>query len=163
MRDDGTRCSLSDVHGMIGRTSEAKAAAAPENAEGRDYRRVPVEDLRRFAQDETELTSIRHVAAEVGIGRTTLHKFVAGETMPHPRVRRLLAMWYLRRHGNADESEAIRPEESAGSQEARGRAADDVPDTGERAVVPATGGPSWFHAVHAFRGRSGRASPADAG
>jgi hypothetical protein len=95
------------------RNHDTKTAAAPENAEGRDYRTVPVEAIRRFAQDETELTSIRHVAAEVGLGRTTLHKFVAGETMPHPRVRRMLALWYLRRQGQAAEDETVGPYASA--------------------------------------------------
>jgi hypothetical protein len=134
-----------------------KAAAAPENAEGRDYRTVPVEAIRRFAQDETELTSIRHVAAEVGLGRTTLHKFVAGETMPHPRVRRLLALWYLRRHGQAAEDETVRPYVSALEillsgvpGDTRSRAAEDVLDVLERGYA-ATGGerPSWLDALRA--------------
>ncbi|WP_420125279.1 hypothetical protein [Longimicrobium sp.] len=94
----------------MSRTGDTKAAAAPEKAEGRDYRTVPVEVIRRFAQDETELTSIRHVAGEVGLGRTTLHKFVAGETVPHPRVRRLLALWYLRRNADANGAHAVRPD-----------------------------------------------------
>ena len=132
-----------------------KAAAAPENAEGRDYRTVPVEAIRRFAQDETELTSIRHVAAEVGLGRTTLHKFVAGETMPHPRVRRLLALWYLGRHGQtAAEDEAVKPYASALEillagvpDDSRARATEDVLDVLERGYG-ATGGepPAWLEA-----------------
>lgn len=91
------------------RLPDVRAAAAPENAEGRDYRIVSVEAIRRLAQDETELTSIRRVAAEVGLGRTTLHKFVAGETMPHPRIRRLLALWYLRRQGQPAHDDPVQP------------------------------------------------------
>lgn len=61
-----------------------------------DHRAVPVETLREFARDRAELTSVRQVAAEVGLGRTTLHNFISEDTTPHPRVRRLLALWYLR-------------------------------------------------------------------
>src|SRR5690349_12124600 len=61
-----------------------------------DHRAVPVETLREFARDRAELSSVRQVAAEVGLGRTTLHNFIYENTTPHPRVRRLLALWYLR-------------------------------------------------------------------
>jgi hypothetical protein len=130
--------------------------AAPE-AGARDYRAVPVETMRRFAQDQTELTSIRHVAAEIGLGRTTLHKFVSGETMPHPRVRRLLALWYLRRHGHtpSGDDEALRPYASALQillggvpDETRARATDEVLDVLERGYA-ASGGerPAWLDAL----------------
>jgi hypothetical protein len=142
----------------MGRTGDSKAAAAPENAEGRSYRKVHVEELRRFVQDETELTSIRRVAAEVGIGRTTLHKFVAGETIPHPRVRRLLAIWYLRRLGYAVEDEEVLPEEDANSRDVSAHAGEDVLRVAERSGAPGTEPPPWFRAFHEFRGH-GRASP----
>jgi hypothetical protein len=61
-----------------------------------DHRAVPVETLRAFARDRAELSSVRQVAAQVGLGRTTLHNFISEDTTPHPRVRRLLALWYLR-------------------------------------------------------------------
>ncbi len=139
------------------RTPGEKAAAAPENAEGRDYRTVPVEMIRRFAQDETELTSIRDVAAEVGLGRTTLHKFVAGETMPHARVRRLLALWYLRRHGQAAEDEAVGPYASALAvllsgvpDRARAFAAGEVLDVLERGyAATCEERPAWLDALRA--------------
>jgi AcrR family transcriptional regulator len=60
-----------------------------------DHRAVPVETLREFARDRAELTSVRQVAAEAGLGRTTLRNFLTRDTTPHPRVRRLLALWYL--------------------------------------------------------------------
>jgi hypothetical protein len=88
---------------------ERQESGAPEHADGRDYRSVPVEELRRFVQDQSELTSIRQVAAEIGVGRTTLHKLVAGETMPHPRVRRLIGLWYLRRTREARQQKSIGP------------------------------------------------------
>ncbi|HEU4883626.1 MAG TPA: hypothetical protein VFT45_15305 [Longimicrobium sp.] len=60
-----------------------------------DHRAVPVETLREFARDRAELTSVRQVAAEAGLGRTTLRNFLTRGTTPHPRVRRILALWYL--------------------------------------------------------------------
>ena len=70
-------------------------------ATGTDYRAVPLETLRQFARAEAERTSLRHVAAAVGVGRTTLHNLLSGETSPHPRVKRLLALWYLRERERA--------------------------------------------------------------
>lgn len=64
-------------------------------ATGADHKSVPLDVLREFTREEAERTSLRHVAARVGLGRTTVQKFVAGETTPHPRVRRRLALWYL--------------------------------------------------------------------
>lgn len=60
-----------------------------------DHRAVPLEVLREFARDESERTSLRQVAIMLGLGRTTLQNFIAGETTPHPRVRRKIALWYL--------------------------------------------------------------------
>lgn len=73
-----------------------------------DHRSVPVEDIRELARDQAELSSLRVVAEQVGLGRTTLHKFISGNTMPQPRVRRLLALWYLRQTGviSSEEHEA---------------------------------------------------------
>ena len=61
-----------------------------------DHRAVPLDTLREFARDRAEMSSVRQVASEVGLGRTTLHNFISEDTTPHPRVRRLLALWYLR-------------------------------------------------------------------
>jgi hypothetical protein len=74
-----------------------------------DHRAVPLEVLREFARSEVELTSIRAVAEDAGVGRSTVHKFVAAGTMPHPRIRRLLALWYLRRVAGVNETELVRP------------------------------------------------------
>lgn len=79
-----------------------------------DHRSVPLEDLREFARSESKRTSIQHAANNAGIGRSTIHKFIRHGTTPHPRVRRLLALWYLRRlQGGVDELELIRPYASA--------------------------------------------------
>lgn len=74
-----------------------------------DHRLVPLEVLREFARSHAELTSIRLVAEDAGVGRSTLHKFITAGTTPHPRVRRLLALWYLRRVAGIDELELVRP------------------------------------------------------
>jgi|GEM_PF-5028860 len=78
-----------------------------------DHRAVPLEVLRDFVRSQTELSSIRQVAAEVGLGRTTLHAFINGETNPHPRVRRVLALWYLQKLEQAPDIDVARPYVSA--------------------------------------------------
>jgi hypothetical protein len=58
---------------------------------------VPIDELRRSVRHECKQRSQREVAAEIGLGRTTLHNFVTRETNPHPRVRNLLHKWYRTR------------------------------------------------------------------
>lgn len=67
-----------------------------------DHRAVPIDTLREFARDAAERSSLRHVAAEVGVGRTTLQNFIQAGTSPHPRVKRLLGLWYLREKARLD-------------------------------------------------------------
>lgn len=55
-------------------------------------READVELLRRWCQDQVELSSIRKVASRAEVGRNTLQQFVSGETMPHARVRRRLTL-----------------------------------------------------------------------
>jgi hypothetical protein len=78
-----------------------------------EHRAVPLEVLREFTRSVAEMSSIRHVAEDAGVGRSTVHQFIAAGTTPHPRVRRLLALWYLRRVAGVDELELIRPYASA--------------------------------------------------
>ncbi len=78
-----------------------------------DHRSIPLEVLRDFIRSQCELTSTRAVAAETGLGRTTLHAFMNGATKPHPRVRRVLALWYLRKMNEAPDIDIVRPYESA--------------------------------------------------
>lgn len=75
----------------------------------RDYRTIPVDVLRDFARTQTEVTSIRQVADDVGVGRSTLHKFILGRTAPQPRVRRLLGLWYVKRVDAALDVDVARP------------------------------------------------------
>lgn len=74
----------------------------------REHRLVPLEGLREFTRSRVELSSIRDVAEEVNVGRSTIHKFLKGST-PHPRVRRLLGLWYLRQEDGIGETELMRP------------------------------------------------------
>lgn len=67
-----------------------------------ELRAVPIETLRAWYVDECELSSVRRVAAEAGIGRTTLWKFKAEGAEPQPRTRRLLALYYMRMRGPVD-------------------------------------------------------------
>lgn len=107
-----------------------------------DYRSVPVEVLREFARTQAELSSIRTISEDAGIGRSTLHKFITAGTTPHPRVRRLLALWYLRRMSGLDELELVRPYVAAldvlfgdVADPARVRATRSVLDSVERAYA----------------------------
>ena len=75
----------------------------------KDYRNVPIEVLRDFTRTQTEISSIRAVADEVGLGRSTLHKFILGRTNPQPRVRRLLGLWYLQKVEQAHDIDIARP------------------------------------------------------
>jgi hypothetical protein len=74
-----------------------------------DYRSVPIEVLRDFALTQCEIASIRACADEIGLGRTTLHHFIQGKTYPHPRVRRLLGLWYLAKQDEAHDIDVARP------------------------------------------------------
>lgn len=75
----------------------------------RDYRGIPTEVLRDFARSQTEASSIRSVADEVGLSHSALHKFVTGRTNPQPRVRRLLGLWYLDKVEQAHDIDVARP------------------------------------------------------
>lgn len=72
---------------------------------------MPLDTLRERAQAESERSSVGDVAARISVGRTTLHNFVNGITRPHPRIRRLLALWHLREtggeHADAEAGEAL--------------------------------------------------------
>jgi hypothetical protein len=128
-----------------------------------DHRSVPVEVLRDFARHQVELSSIRLVAEDAGVGRSTLHKFISGGTMPHSRVRRLLALWYLRRLSGVDETELVRPYLSALEiltadvpESTRWRATSEVLDSLDRGFI-AVGEetPRWMKVLRTRVARSG--------
>lgn len=74
-----------------------------------DHQTVSVEVLREFVRSVAELSSIRAAAEDARVSKSSLHKFITAGTMPHLRVRQLLARWYLRRLEGVDEVELIRP------------------------------------------------------
>jgi hypothetical protein len=117
-------------------------------------RDVPVEAVRELARERAERTSLRHLAPEIGLGHSTLHNFINGAA-PHPRVRLLLAEWYLRETGGAGGRESVQPYVSAleillaglppGSRE---RARDEVLDVVERGFTRAgRERPGWMAAL----------------
>lgn len=75
----------------------------------KDYRTIPVDVLRDLALAQTDVTSIRQVAEEIGISHSALHKFVIGRTAPQRRMRRLLGLWYLSVIETAHEIDVARP------------------------------------------------------
>jgi hypothetical protein len=99
---------------VSGETPSPDAAKGADGADTEDespastaYREVPVEVMRAWYQDQQELSSIRAICQEAGIGRTTLHNVICDGTNPHPRVRRLLAIHYLKTTGAGDPAVAI--------------------------------------------------------
>jgi hypothetical protein len=118
-------------------------------------RDVPIEAVRELARDHAERSSLRLLAPEIGLGHSTLHNFLAGAA-PHPRVRRLLGLWYLRVTGRGGEDgEELRAYTSALDvllagvpAELRGRAAGEVLDVLERGYTEGgTGAPPWVQAL----------------
>lgn len=73
-----------------------------------DLRGVPLYVLRTWYTDQVELSAIRTLATVVGIGKSTMQKFVSGETIPHGGVRRLLALYYLNQQDEGREQRNAR-------------------------------------------------------
>jgi hypothetical protein len=78
-----------------------------------DHRLIPLEVLRDFARSQSEITSIRTCADELGLGRSTFHHFIIGKSTPHPRVRRVLGLWFLAKQDEAEDIDVVRPYVSA--------------------------------------------------
>jgi hypothetical protein len=81
----------------------------PGPAHWTNFRDIPLEVLREFVRTQAEETSIRQVAADFGLGRTTLHSFINAETTPHPRIRRKIALCYLDWLQTAPDLDLVRP------------------------------------------------------
>jgi transcriptional regulator with XRE-family HTH domain len=95
-----------------------------------ECRAVALEDLRAFLADQVEMSSERIVAMETGVSRTALGKFIRGETNPHPRIRRLVAQYYI---------VANRREEEENLEKRRAALADLFPGVPETAIVAVLG------------------------
>lgn len=97
-------------------------------AQWTNFRDIPLEVLRDFVCTRAEDSSIRQVAVEMGLGRTTLHSFMYAETTPHPRIRRKIALCYLEWLQTAPDMDLVRPYAAAldvlieGCRSASGRA-----------------------------------------
>lgn len=111
--------------------------------------------LREYIRSQVELGSLRILAEATGVSRSTLHKFVNAGTMPHPRVRRLLALAYLNDVDVVEEMELVRPYVAAletlvadvpGPQ--RGRVAADLLERVARHMEAAgEAAPRWLRAL----------------
>lgn len=75
-------------------------------------RDIPIDAVRDLAREHAERSSLRQLAPEIGLGHSTLHNFPNGAA-PHPRVRRLLGLWYLRVTGGNPEELRLSPYVSA--------------------------------------------------
>lgn len=69
--------------------------------------RFGIGQVREFAQKRVELTSLREVAADVGMSYSGLFSFLQGGD-PYSRNRQKLVDWYIR---NRHAARAIKPEE----------------------------------------------------
>lgn len=65
---------------------------------GAELRGVPLDTLREWYADQVEQQTIRAVAEESGINSSALRSFLQGKN-PHPRVRRSLAIYFVRVSG----------------------------------------------------------------
>lgn len=72
-------------------------ASVPDDA----YRRVPVDVLRDWLLNRLTREGYREIAADVGLHHSTLHAFVNRVQRPSIRVRRAIALDYLK-HRAAD-------------------------------------------------------------
>jgi hypothetical protein len=60
------------------------------------WRSVPLAELREWYADQASMSSLRAVGEKCGVGHSTLSAFIRyTDRAPHPRNRRLLAVWYL--------------------------------------------------------------------
>lgn len=62
------------------------------------YPEVDIDLVRKYAQTRADASSVRSLAGRIGLGHTTLDKFLEGSD-PYPKNRTLLVEWYLREHG----------------------------------------------------------------
>lgn len=64
---------------------------------------IPVEELRTWYVERCAMSTIREVAADVGVGHSTLFALVSGKTRTlQPRIRKVLAGYYLAHRGDDD-------------------------------------------------------------
>ena len=61
------------------------------------YPEIDVAQVRRYVQGRADASSVRAVADEIGIGHTSLEKFLDGSS-PHAKNRILIVEWYLHEH-----------------------------------------------------------------
>lgn len=66
------------------------------------WRKIPVEELRRFMTELVADSNLREAGRLIGRGREAVRKFVAGDIeMPHERTREAMARLYMQKYGGA--------------------------------------------------------------
>lgn len=75
----------------------ARPAARPSASAVPRITDAQVREIREAVRDALELSSLRILAVEIGVGHSTLHNFASGAS-PHPRVRRTLYDWFVARN-----------------------------------------------------------------
>lgn len=106
---------------------------------GPAWRDISLETLRAWAQEESDSTSLRSLAARLRIGRATLRSFLRGVRVSHPRVRRSVALAYLESQtvpGTAEPAAAAADGPAAPERPAVGCAEAAVSEAGIRLPVP---------------------------
>ena len=74
---------------------ENTPAALEESAEAKLSRAALVERVRAWVEVRLQETSLRDLADETGIAKSTIDKFVRGNTVPDNRTWPKLRLWYL--------------------------------------------------------------------
>ena len=61
------------------------------------YPEIDIGQVRQYVQSRADRSSVRAVAADIGMRHTTLSKFLEGSE-PYPKNRVLIIEWYLRQY-----------------------------------------------------------------
>jgi predicted transcriptional regulator len=67
---------------------------------------ISTDALRAYVRERAESTSIRAVAQEMGVGHSTLYKFIGGST-PQARVGARLLAWYVRERRGSEPAQVV--------------------------------------------------------
>lgn len=100
-----------------------------------EIRAVPLDEMLEWYRGQVEQSSLRQVARWCEVGHSTLHNILSC-AKPHPRVRRLLAIAYLRERGKETPGLPEPPSESIHEADEP-----DEPDAQETAALETLLGP----------------------
>jgi hypothetical protein len=81
----------------INHLAKVSGNAMSESAKDLPYPEIDLAPVRRYMQGRADASSVRAVASDIGIGHTSLEKFLDGSA-PYAKNRQLIVEWYLREH-----------------------------------------------------------------